>query len=127
MHFKYFKSATKQTIKLEVAFNDGFDHSGKFKHNSLSAISSLTILNTGFDETVDLVLKIYPNPSNGIFNIHGNNSNVKVKVFNVFGKVILNNETMLPGKVDLSGQPAGMYFIRIVSERGTHFSKLIVE
>lgn len=124
IHFKCYKSTTKITVDLEVTFNDGFDNSGEFQPNGLSAIA---ILNSGFNETVDHVLKIYPNPSNGVFNICGNVSKVSIQVFNSFGMIILNNETMLPEKIDLSGRPAGMYFIRIVSDKGCWFNKLIVE
>jgi hypothetical protein len=72
-------------------------------------------------------LRIYPNPSPGIFTIEGCGNNVKTIIYNTFGEEIYFNELNLPSKVDLSNQPKGLYFIRIETDTNMFFEKLIIK
>jgi len=65
-------------------------------------------------------INIYPNPSNGIFNITGefnSNSNIIITVSDITGKVILNNKlnnvSILNQEIDLKNNDKGIYFIKI--------------
>ncbi len=76
---------------------------------------------------------IYPNPSNGIINIRAyNNFNypVKVEIFNSLGQEVMeisydvqpdNNK-----KIDLSSLNNGLYLIRISSDEGEYYEKIIL-
>ena len=73
---------------------------------------------------------IYPNPSNGIFNIgFGNLSPNKIEVYDISGKLILqknslevtNNQT----NIDLSNTSTGVYFVKISTDNNTITKRII--
>lgn len=75
-------------------------------------------------------VSIYPNPSNGIFNIgFGNLIPNKIEVYDVSGKLILqknslevsNNQT----NIDLSNTSKGVYFVKISTDNNTITKRLI--
>jgi hypothetical protein len=68
---------------------------------------------------------VYPNPGNGVFILQANSqwplANSKIEVYNVLGQQIANSQLPLANssiKIDLTVQPAGIYFYRITSEKG---------
>ena len=75
------------------------------------------------DQTEIQEINIYPNPCNGIFAIR--NKDLKgssVEIFNVMGESVhkqIIDQGKLTTDVDLSDQPGGMYFIRIVANQGS--------
>jgi lysyl endopeptidase len=59
-------------------------------------------------------IKVYPNPSNGIFNIAGANSLLKFEVYNVLGQVIRAGELGSgSGVIDISSAANGVYILKI--------------
>jgi len=69
-------------------------------------------------------VKVYPNPSSGIFNFDWNeNSNGELVVVNIFGETILKQEVAANSKLslDFSSFSKGIYFYSI-SEEGHSFS-----
>ena len=60
-------------------------------------------------------IKVYPNPSNGMFNVYAENSSeIKCEVFNLYGQVILSKtENSNKTFIDLSNKPQGVYVIRV--------------
>jgi len=73
---------------------------------------------------------VYPNPSNGIFTLSLNNqfANARVSVTNITGQRVysaqLNSGTK---QLDLSQQPAGIYFLTITSETFNGQIKIVKE
>jgi hypothetical protein len=131
--YKLYRPATEQQFDLEVTYDPSLDNSGTFAINSLSAVTGVTL--TGIDAMSGLEgsgIRIFPNPSTGIFNIevpdsYQGNADVELSIFNAFGEKVLNKEMTLPDKVDLTGQPKGVYFIRISFDRGSYFNKLVID
>lgn len=90
----------------------------------------LTILNNpGIDESGPARLNIHPNPSSGIFYLELPYNDCSVEVSNVSG-------TSLPGnfitpakqgtlKIDLTGQPRGVYFVRARTPKGITTGKIV--
>ena len=78
----------------------------------------------GIKNSEDSKFSIYPNPSQGIFNIENLSKSVSINVLNAYGKLlpIELNDT----KLDLSNQPNGIYFIKIQDSNGDFSSKKII-
>ena len=60
---------------------------------------------------------LYPNPTNGVFNVKIENiENSVIEVVNTLGKTILiQNVNKNISNIDLSNQPNGVYFVKVVS------------
>jgi hypothetical protein len=64
---------------------------------------------------------VCPNPSSGIFTISGQNIH-KVQVYNLAGGCIY--QSVFPS-VDIKDQPDGIYFLKIISDKGISTRKII--
>ncbi len=78
---------------------------------------------------------IYPNPSNGIFTLNINTSNVKelnVTLMNLQGQTVYSKNNFVNienvhEQIDLSSNAKGVYFINITSDKGVKTHKVILE
>lgn len=76
------------------------------------------------------LLKVYPNPNNGIFNLSIELDDVqtfKIEVFNSNGKPVkqnnkVNNQTI--NFIDLSGLNTGLYFLKVITSKETFVKKI---
>jgi uncharacterized repeat protein (TIGR03803 family) len=82
-------------------------------------------------------LKVYPNPNDGKFtmqlsgvNGHPDSYRESVEIYNVLGEIV-RTQYFVSGilKIDLSSQPAGVYFYRVIAESGKFIGegKLIIQ
>lgn len=79
----------------------------------------------GINENEKDLFKIYPNPSNGIFEIvNGKQQIENIEVSNVYGRKIYSHS--FTPSIDLSSQPSGIYFMQIRSEQGVVVKKIII-
>ena len=72
--------------------------------------------NVGVDEIKESRAMVFPNPSDGVFNVllRDVNTSVQLMITNITGRVVYS--ALVEGdekQIDLSGQPAGVYFINI--------------
>jgi hypothetical protein len=74
----------------------------------------------GINEQSSLDFRVYPNPSQGVFQLEGLDGNVNVEVMEATGRVVERLQNSGNGKltVDMSHQPAGMYVMRVWNETG---------
>lgn len=73
---------------------------------------------------------IAPNPGNGIFTVSGPVlQNVAVEVYNAWGnKVFQKQSTLLqPLKIDISSQPKGVYFVKLLHKGQVTNQKIILQ
>lgn len=107
-------------------------------------IDNINILSPSLTSVQNIVsnydVKVYPNPSNGIFSVaitnSGSgitNSEYRIEVYNVLGEKIYSSQYSIHNtqyQIDLSNQPNGMYFYRVTEEKGDTFiagGKLVVQ
>ncbi|OQX77857.1 MAG: hypothetical protein B6D61_06520 [Bacteroidetes bacterium 4484_249] len=84
---------------------------------------------TGLDETADGKMSIYPNPTNGNFELRIDYSGmVSVKVINMLGVTVYKEKTVATGNFtksfDLNGMEDGIYFVSIQTNEKTYVKKL---
>lgn len=87
--------------------------------------------NIGIDELSNSTFLVYPNPSEGIFNvqlINETSNDYKVAVLDVTGRVVLANQANESTfKIDLSGAATGTYTVVIESENNKMIQRVIVK
>jgi hypothetical protein len=59
------------------------------------------------------LLKIYPNPTTGIINIEGTQSNIRI--LDILGRPVMTG-TIVNQKLDVSHLPGGFYILSVSSE-----------
>ena len=95
---------------------------------SVGTLKEPVVLHFGtlaIDESATTNVTVYPNPSEGRFNIEGKGIR-KVEVFNAFGQVILSKEIENDFlQLDLTNRSSGVYLLRIVTDDGILNNQLI--
>ncbi len=83
------------------------------------------------DEQKDNGIKIYPNPSNGLFRIEADKSRhpmLKVSIYNLNGNVLINQISNGENSClfDLRDVPQGTYFIKVFTETDVLLSRMVI-
>lgn len=86
----------------------------------------------GTDESVLNSINIYPNSSEGLFNIRWNGiQNLKIKVFNIIGKeIILENKIVQQNTnylLNLSSYSSGVYFVKLDFKENIIIKKIVIK
>ena len=90
-----------------------------------------TSLTLGIPQLYNLTsqISIYPNPTNGKFTIEIKNAeikNLKLEITNLLGEIILQSTiTNRQSTIDLTNQPAGIYFVRIIGGTQSMNQKMV--
>lgn len=127
---KYYSTQNPDSLNIIALSSDTSD---------IKIGSSLWLDNLSFQGTVDYVeenlfsksIQIFPNPSSYFINLEMEDlkiKDLKIRVFNVDGKVIFentNNEKII--KIDVSNFAKGIYFMWINSDEKTAIKKFTVE
>lgn len=83
----------------------------------------------GVDEVSSINgISTYPNPVTGTLVINGLSINSKIEIFNIPGKKILSvNSRNTTCEIDMSAQPPGIYFLKVIDQDGITEVKKIVK
>jgi hypothetical protein len=118
------------TYMYEVTHPDYGTADGEFTVNN--AAQTIQILIDAVGEIGSNMFSIYPNPSNGKFNISSEelvNSDMDITVYDFTGKVVVKNH--FNGNeintIDLTGQEEGMYMMQIIIDNKVINKTLIVK
>ena len=121
---------------LEFALTDGTttmasDDAVRFASDvCLGTLSEPYALHFGFlgvDSEAQTSVKVYPNPTQGVFSVEGAGIR-RIEVFNAFGQAVYSEETSNETfRIDLSDKAAGVYMLRVVTESGVTNQQLIKE
>ena len=131
------KSQNKEFILNNYEFENNYEdaYNRKIFPSEDGQYSLLKFSTTGISDKSKINdISIYPNPSEGIFNISlkGVSGKVQVKVFDVHA----NNyqffemegiETFATKQLDLKELPAGVYFIRLSSKDFNQVKKIVIQ
>ena len=80
--------------------------------------------------TSDVAVDVYPNPSTGKFNlvIAGEAKLVQIEIYNISGEKIFAQQTQNENsEIDLSNQPGGIYFLKIINEDASSVVRKIIK
>ena len=89
---------------------------------------------TGINNIAETNFTIYPNPSNGIFTINYDATRsyrrLQVKITDITGKIIYKEQFTIHNSqftINLTNQPAGIYFLNIQTETDIYTKKIIIQ
>ena len=106
---------------------------GNGAYSTLASCQSECVNISTFDVNI-FEFKVYPNPSNGTFNIkldNINHNNIKIKLVSSIGNVISDKELFYYDdynlNIDLKSHPKGVYLLEIITDKGTINKKLILQ
>lgn len=111
---KQFDELSKKENHL-IEFHDSFIYDNEIWMLFGWGILKMPIDNfTDVSETISDDFIVYPNPAvNYIYlNIPDNNINSEVQIFNSIGKLVLSENFSNSQRIDISGLPTGLYFIK---------------
>lgn len=85
-----------------------------------------TLSNDVFE--VDSSIAVYPNPATTEVTVKSNNNIKSIQLYDVQGRIITASLTdTLESKIDVSNYGSGIYFIKIITEKGMQVQKLLKE
>jgi len=123
--YKLFRPGTSEIFDLEVSYKPE-TNTGYFENNGLSEITKVKMSATGIANSALFNLKIYPNPSQGIFTITGISKPANIIILNAFGEEIYQKEMTLPARLDFTNRPKGVYLIKVEIDNTVLFEKLVI-
>ncbi len=110
------------------AYTSAKSNTGKVVHGTLTSVNEISELSN---------VSVYPNPSTGVFNIAVKGITyqqeaVSIKVTGVTGQVIYTEDCgkitgVLQKQINLSGISKGVYFVKIVSNKGILNKAVVVQ
>ena len=80
---------------------------------------------------IEDLFKVYPNPTTGTFTLElkgvEEKEKIRVEIYSMTGEIVLSAEVsgVLKHELSLSGTPAGMYLIKVVSDKTAGISRII--
>ena len=79
----------------------------------------------GVNDLEQVLVNVYPNPSDGIFNIEGNGIR-KVEVVDVLGQIVLSKEIENDFlQINLNDKVSGVYLLRVITDKGIYTDRLV--
>lgn len=92
-----------------------------------NATTTFALLTKG-EFTIDTSVKIYPNPTNNFVKVGAAGTIKSVQIFDIQGRLLQHSfvsekEVIL----DVSDRPSGIYFVKVLTEKGIKVEKLIRE
>ncbi len=133
LQFKLFKPSSGEEYLIEVTFDPNLPDMGYFAPHGMSAVESLKLQPLNITEESRFGLIIYPNPSNGSFDLGMSvwPENTTIRIMNTKGTVVgafnLNKkQNSYSHSFDLTHLPNGIYFIRVTGGELATVRKIVI-
>ena len=126
MQLAVYSPATLQQKVLQPVWNTSMTHTELFAENALSEVIDFKDALGVNDPAIDMI-RIYPNPSTGIFTVTGANESVRLEILNAVGQQMQLLEANGSVQIDLSAHAKGIYYLRMISQQSTRIQKIVVE
>ena len=107
---------------------DGFSNDEEIACGSDPYDPTETCDTVGIGGNIRAGLKLFPNPSSGIYRLEGEASQIKLGVYSLSGRKILTLDAeRLPMELDLGHLASGIYLLKIETVQGNIIKKLVRE
>ena len=99
-----------------------------YTNGNAFAIQLILGNNVNVTESTLEEVSVYPNPSNGVFNVNtSSNETLNANVFDVAGKLIYTSTLSNSSTIDLSNFGKGTYILELSNSKGSHKETLTVQ
>lgn len=90
------------------------------------SISVVEVENTlGLEDISKNSITVYPNPVKDVLTIEANTALKRIMVYSIYGSKVLTVKNIKNNSIDLSTLTSGMYLLKIETNKGSEFKKLI--
>ena len=79
------------------------------------------------DEAENQECKVYPNPSNGLFNLNLGEGRWDIEVYDLTGRVVYRGRHEIQSLLDLGQCPKGLYFLKATNDGHEVTAKLTIQ
>jgi hypothetical protein len=131
--YKVFRPGTGEEFDLMPEYDQTLPNMGMFANQGLSAVKSISLTGGSANGGAQYSAQIFPNPSNGIFNLSMNYwpENMKIEIMDATGQLLKQFEpaTSQNGaslEINLSHLPDGVYFIKLIDQKFIETKKVII-
>ncbi|MCB9188816.1 MAG: T9SS type A sorting domain-containing protein [Flavobacteriales bacterium] len=98
----------------ELSYHVGSYYANWFLNGTYTSES---IPGAGIDDFFEAIIKVYPNPSSGVFRIETEEPQM-IRVYDLFGKMVYQNVEDENEVIDLSACPVGVYLLKVGNSSG---------
>lgn len=116
---------TGETNQVFIATSNGDYGVIISKHGCTDTSACVTVATTFLNEKNEQSIRVYPNPSNGIYQLSGINTNTDVAVLNAVGQIIYQESITGNIAINLSRFNNGVYLLKINQQHYTKTIKLV--
>jgi hypothetical protein len=89
-------------------------------------INITKVTTTGIKSNVASNGSVYPNPTNGVLNIHTTAANASVEFYNAMGQNVMSKSlTNGTNTIDMNGLSSGVYTVRLIQDGASTITKVI--
>lgn len=84
--------------------------------------------NVGIEENTLEGVAIFPNPTTGVITISNDNqTDNKIEVRDLTGKLVTSTSAAIETTIDLTGNPSGIYMVKVYNENGATIEKVTLK
>jgi len=118
--FNFAEGSGLTTVNSASGIDANFGYGGA--HYPTWILLSTTVAAVNSNNLINF--NVYPNPANDVINIQTENLIKNVAIYNILGKLVYTNNVET---VNVSSLDAGIYLIKVETEKGIGTSKLVIK
>lgn len=131
--FRLFDQQQNEEFDLAVVYDPTLPNTSQFEVQGLSVVMAVTVLPTSVNESGEIIIGTYPNPSNGYFSVALSRwpEDLQIQVLDAKGNIL---NTITPGSkrngssmnLDLSGLQGGIYYLKLQHQNSVETKKIVI-
>jgi hypothetical protein len=119
----FYMAAEDGMYDLIVMADTYSTYTATFEVSGENAMVDVILLPSAVEE-ITTMIKVFPNPSNGLFTVN-TEENINLEVFDITGRIV--NAQSVIGSTQVEIDKAGVYFFKFSNENGSVIKKVIVQ
>lgn len=124
-----FKAKSKSNLQAGAMLHSQarifYDYNAPVNTNTATTVFNIMGTDT---HVLDNSVKVYPNPANSLINISAAGQLQSVQLYDIQGRllqtILVNDAT---ATLDVSGRAAGIYFVKVTTDKGLKVEKIVKE